>query len=78
MTRFQKYKNYKKNSKFKIKNTNSKYSNTLPGFADANMEVRAFSVAIIPAFVIETVCCSIASCRIALTDVVYTVLKINY
>ena len=38
----------------------------LPGFAEARMEVRAYRVAIIPALVIDTVCCSIASCRIAL------------
>mmetsp|Transcript_27946 Transcript_27946/g.41204 ORF Transcript_27946/g.41204 Transcript_27946/m.41204 type:complete len:236 (-) Transcript_27946:1951-2658(-) len=36
------------------------------GFADANIDVRALSVAIIPAFAILTVCCSIASCNIAL------------
>jgi ABC-type tungstate transport system substrate-binding protein len=32
------------------------------GFAAANIEVRAFKVACIPAFVMLMVCCSIASC----------------
>jgi hypothetical protein len=32
------------------------------GFAAANIEVRAFKVACIPAFVMLIVCCSIASC----------------
>jgi hypothetical protein len=37
-----------------------------PGLAEARMEVRALRVAMMPAFVMETVCCSIASWRIAL------------
>ena len=31
----------------------------LTGFADANTEVRALSVAMMPAFATDTVCCSI-------------------
>ena len=43
-----------------------KYDIISPGFAEARMDVRAFRVAMMPALVIDTVCCSIASCRIAL------------
>mmetsp|Transcript_27161 Transcript_27161/g.58201 ORF Transcript_27161/g.58201 Transcript_27161/m.58201 type:complete len:257 (-) Transcript_27161:3855-4625(-) len=35
------------------------------GFADARMDVRALSVAMMPALAMETVCCSIASWRMA-------------
>ena len=35
------------------------------GLADARIEVRALSVAMIPALAMLTVCCSMASCRIA-------------
>jgi hypothetical protein len=35
------------------------------GFAEARMHVRAFSVAIIPALAMETVCCSMASWSMA-------------
>ncbi len=41
------------------------------GFADAKIEVLAFKVAIMPAFAIVTVCCSITSCNIALVDSTY-------
>ena len=33
------------------------------GFAAAKIDVRAFSVVMMPALAIETVCCSITSCR---------------
>ena len=33
------------------------------GFADAKTEVLAFKVAMIPALATETVCCSMASCK---------------
>ena len=38
------------------------------GFAAARTEVRAFNVAMIPAFATETVCCSITSCSCTTDD----------
>ena len=36
------------------------------GFAEAKIDVLAFKLAMMPAFVMDTVCCSMASCRMAL------------